>query len=211
MARRKTNRMLPMILVLLAIALAIAVLISVARAIFLPSSDGKNDKKPVETLIVDPQEALLNTSADRGVSLVARGPIVAQEAFRSYKMVITPSSRKLTLYEGYLDTVVDTWELSNNLKAYTQFVYALDKAGLTAGTPLGDDKNDTRGVCATGEIYSFSLLKDYQKESVANYWTSTCSGSPGSLKASAKQLIDLFVVQIPESREILKNVNVYSS
>ena len=42
MARRKSNRILPLVLVLIAIAIAIAVLISLARAVFLPSENNDN-------------------------------------------------------------------------------------------------------------------------------------------------------------------------
>ncbi len=211
MARRKSNRILPVILILIAIAIAIAVLISLARAIFLTSANEGKVKDSETSLILDPTAALLDTSADRSVALVASGPIVAQENFRSYQIIIGPSVRKLVLYQGYLDTVVDTLELGNNVAAYKQFVNALNKAGLTSGK-LADEADTNRlGVCATGEFYQFDLLKDYHNDLVARWWTSTCSGSPGTLKASAKQIIDLFVVQIPEARSILKNINVYSS
>lgn len=208
--RLAKSRALPLILVLIAIAITIAVLISLARAFFLPNSNDK-EVNPESSLVLDPTKALLDTSADRSVSLVASGPIVAQENFRSYQILISPSSRKLILYEGYLDTVVDSIELSNNVQAYTQFVNALNRANLTAGNPLKEDDNLRLGVCATGEFYQFDVLKNYNNEVDARYWTSTCSGSPGTLKANARQIIDLFVVQIPGAKSTLKNINVYSS
>ena len=213
MARRKSSRILPLVLVLVAIAIAIAVLISLARAIFLPSDSKKNndDSLTSQTQSLDPTAALLDTSADRSVSLIASGPIVAQENFRSYQITITPSERKLILYEGYLGTVVDSQSLDNNVNAYGQFVGALNLAGLTAAKTPEDLKDNRQGVCATGEYYQFDLLKNYNKDLVYRYWTSTCSGSSGTLKANAEQIIDLFVRQIPEARTILKNINVYVS
>ena len=83
MARRKSSRILPLVLVLVAIAIAIAVLISLARAILLPK-DSSNDNSTVQTQALNPTDELLNTEADRSVSLIASGPIVAQENFRSY-------------------------------------------------------------------------------------------------------------------------------
>jgi len=35
------------------------------------------------------------------VSLSVRGPIVADEDFRSYEIVISPNMRELSVYEGY--------------------------------------------------------------------------------------------------------------
>lgn len=210
MARRKSSRILPLVLVLVAIAIAIAVLISLARAILLPK-DSSNDNSTVQTQALNPTDELLNTEADRSVSLIASGPIVAQENFRSYQITITPSERKLILYEGYLGTVVDSQSLDNNVNAYGQFVGALNLAGLTAAKTPEDLKDNRQGVCATGEYYQFDLLKNYNKDLVYRYWSSTCSGSPGTLKANAEQIIDLFVRQIPEARTILKNINVYVS
>ena len=212
MARRKSNRILPLVLVLIAIAIAIAVLISLARAVFLPSENNDNQSTDqTQTQALDPTAALIDTSADRSVSLVASGPIVANENFRSYQILVSPSNRKLILYEGYLGRVVDSIDLDNNVNAYTQFVNALNLAGLTAAKIPDDLKDNRQGVCATGEYYQFDLNKNYDKDLVARYWTSTCSGSQGTLKADAKQIIDLFVVQIPDARTILKDINVYST
>ena len=212
MARRKSNRILPLVLVLIAIAIAIAVLISLARAVFLPSENNDNQSTgQTQTQALDPTAALIDTSADRSVSLVASGPIVANENFRSYQILVSPSSRKLILYEGYLGRVVDSIDLDNNVNAYTQFVNALNLAGLTAAKIPDDLKDNRQGVCATGEYYQFDLNKNYDKDLVARYWTSTCSGSTGTLKADAKQIIDLFVVQIPDARTILKDINVYAT
>ena len=211
MARRKSPRILPLVLVLAAIAIAVAVLISLARAIFLPSDNSKNDKDTSQSQTLNPTKELLNTESDRSVSLVASGPIVAQENFRSYQIIITPSERKLILYEGYLGTVVDSQSLDNNVNAYGQFVGALNLAGLTAAKTPEDLKDNRQGVCAIGEYYQFDLLKSYNKDLVFRYWSSTCPGSSGTLKANAEQIIDLFVRQIPDARTILKNINVYVS
>ncbi len=208
MARRRTSRILPVVLVLIAIVIATAVLISLAKAVFLGDNNGSKPKKEESSLTIDPAAALLDTAADRSVSLIASGPIVAQENFRSYQIVIGPSSRKLILYEGYLGTVVDSIEYSNNITAYAEFVNALYKANLVAGVPIHEEM-DRDGICATGEFYEFDLLKDYNRELVARYWTSTCGGSPGTLKANARQIIDLFIVQVPEARQTLKKINIY--
>ena len=118
MARRKSNRILPLVLVLIAIAIAIAVLISLARAVFLPSENNDNQSTgQTQTQALDPTAALIDASADRSVSLVASGPIVANENFRSYQILVSPSSRKLILYEGYLGRVVDSIDLDTKIFA----------------------------------------------------------------------------------------------
>lgn len=131
-----------------------------------------------------------------------RGPIVADEEFQSYAISISPSDRTITTYTGYLDTVKKKKSLDNNTKAYEQFVYALDKANYMKGeVPADDDKNDLRGICATGYVYEYSVVSG--DDVVKRLWSSTCKGSPGSLDASIEQLNTLYFDQIPGSKELV--------
>jgi len=140
------------------------------------------------------------------VSMTVRGPIVADEDFRSYQIVISPSERKFTAYTGYLDVITDQQTLTNNTAAYDQFVHALNKANMVAGTPFTGEKNNVLGVCATGKVYEFRTLNNGDDQTML--WTSTCSGSPGSLKASATQLSQLFLNQIPNGSNIEANLKI---
>jgi hypothetical protein len=141
--------------------------------------------------------------------MTVRGPIVANEQFHSYQMSINSLSRSLTTYQGYLEQPIASKAYDNNLKAYEQFVYALDKANYMNGDELTGDKNDTRGICATGLVYEFEVLN--ADATVKRLWTSTCKGSSGSLKASVSQIGDLFRAQIPDSTTLLRGLNLGSS
>lgn len=199
MARFTPSRIIPIALVLIIVAVAIAALVSLTRAVFFSGNSSTTTSK------VDVSRSeLLSTTVDRSVRLTVRGPIVADELFRSYQITITPSSRTLTTYTGYLDASVDQVALANNIPAYEQFVHALDKADLTKGTELSGDKNDTRGICATGRVSQFEILN--ASKSIKSLWTSTCGGSPGSLDASPSQLISLFVNQIPDASKLIRKV-----
>jgi hypothetical protein len=200
MVNYRTSRILPIILVIVIIIIAIAAIVSLARVVFFsggPSAPAVTDVS---------REALLNTSSGRSVSMTVRGPIVADEEFHSYKIEISASSRQLSTFKGYLNTVVDRTNLGNNVAAYEEFVHALDKADLADGTELEGDRNDVRGICATGRVYEFSILDG--NSTVKRLWTSTCKGSPGSLDASVNQLTELFVNQIPGSEALIKKVSV---
>lgn len=199
MARFTPSRIIPIALVLIIVVVAIAALTSLTRAVFF---SGSSTAPTIDTA----RTALLSTTVDRAVRLTVRGPIVADESFHSYQITITPSSRTLTTYTGYLDTQVDQIALGNNIPSYEQFVYALDKANLEKGTQLTGDKNDTRGVCATGRVYQFDILSG--STSVKNLWTSTCSGSTGSLDANVTQLTNLFVNQFPSSSNVIRKINL---
>jgi hypothetical protein len=138
--------------------------------------------------------------------MTVRGPIVADENFRSYRITVDANSRDLTTYSGYLDQQIDSKDLSNNIQAYEQFVFALNRANLVKGVPFNDDKDDTRGICATGKVYEFEVIDS--GSIVKRLWTSTCKGSAGSLKASVSQIQNLFLQQIPDNQPILKAVKL---
>jgi hypothetical protein len=199
MYKGNSSRIVPIILVLIVVAIAIAGLVSVGRMIF---GGDQTDPNQVDV----GREALLNTSVDRSVRMTVRGPIVADEQFRSYRITVTPTSRQLVTYAGYLESVIDTKQYSNNVKAYEQFVHALDKANMMNGEAFEGDKDDIRGICATGNVYEFEVLRG--SSSVKRLWTSTCKGSPGSFKANVEQVENLFLEQVPDSRDMLRDLDI---
>lgn len=201
MARLSSSRIIPVVLVIIIVAVTIAALISLTRAVFF-SSTSTTENNSVDISKV----ALLSTTSERSVRLTVRGPIVADELFHSYQITISPSSRMLNTYSGYLAGQVDQLALTNNIPAYEQFVYALDKANLVKGAELTGDKNDTRGICATGRVYQFEVIK--ADNIIKDLWTSTCKGSVGSLDADVDQLTDLFIDQLPSASTLIRKVKL---
>jgi len=200
MANYRTSRIVPIILVILIIVIAVAALVSLARVVFFSGTDA-----PAAVVDVS-RESLLNTGAGRSVTMTVRGPIVADEAFHSYKIDISANSREIRTYNGYIDRLVAESVLPNSVASYEEFVYALDKADLADGVELSGDKNDVRGICATGRVYEFTIANN--GESVKKLWTSTCRGSAGSLDASVDQLTNLFLNQIPDASKLIKKVSL---
>jgi hypothetical protein len=201
MAKYKNSRILPTILVVVIVIIAIVALISGARAIFFSGSSTKDEV--TDTTVA----SLLSTSVSSSVSMSVRGPIVADEDFHSYRIVISPTSRQITTYNGYLGTVIAQQTLGNNTAAYEEFVNALNLAKMTAGNePKDEENNDVRGICATGKLSEFSILSNDM--SVETLWTSTCDGSKGTLRASAAQLSNLFIAQIPDSEKLIRAVSL---
>ena len=142
----------------------------------------------------------------RSVCLTVRGPIVANENFRSYSITITPDSREMITYEGYLDNQIDRKRLDNNTKAYTELVYALDKRKMMDGKDLTDEQNDLRGICASGKIYKFETIKN--NSVVKSLWTSDCSGSKGSAQANVNEILDMFLKQIPDGKKMASGIGL---
>jgi len=198
MSDHRISRIIPIALTLIVVAVSIAALISLARNIFFPGDVKTSSQTDIS------KEALLSTAVDRSVSMTVRGKIVADETFRSYKIQITPTSRKITTYKGYLTEPIQNISLENNTPAYEQFVYALYKANFMKSNELTGDNNDIRGICATGNIYEFQISK--ANKPVKQLWTSTCSGSKGSLNASVEQLTNLFTTQIPDAKTLINKL-----
>jgi hypothetical protein len=199
MVSYRTSRILPIILIIVIIVIAVAAIVSLARIVFFSGSS-------TPAVVDESRTALLSTSAGRSVSMTVRGPIVADEEFHSYQIDVSPTGRSIKTYTGYLESVVASNSLTNSVAAYEQFVYALDKADLARGIELEGDRNDVRGVCATGRVYEFSILNN--EEPIKKLWTSTCKGSTGSLKASVTQLTSLFVNQIPDADTLIKKIKL---
>jgi hypothetical protein len=189
---RGITRFIPIIFIIVIVFLAVAAIVSVVRIIATSS------QAPQETQQVDASsQALLDTSADRSVRMTVRGPIVADDNFRSYQVTVSPSKREFTRYRGYLDTPLVTKTYENNAKAYDEFVHALSIAGLAKGEPLTGEDDDTRGICAGGAVYEFEIINGAHV--VERLWTTSCQNIKGSLVADAGQVQQLFLSQIPDA------------
>ena len=199
--RNSFSRFVPILLVIVITIVAVAAVIAIGRALF-----GKNDSGQTDQNVNTGQVALLSTEEGRAVRLTVRGPIVANENFRSYSVIISPSSRDMTTYEGYLDKEINQKKLDNNMKAYTELVYALDKRKMMNGTQLTEQQNDLRGICASGKVYKFETLKD--NSVVKSLWTSDCSGSKGSAQANVNEILDMFLKQIPDAKKMAAGIGL---
>ena len=195
------SRFVPILLVIVITIVAVAAVIAIGRALF-----GKNDSGQADQNVNTGQVALLSTEEGSAVRLTVRGPIVANENFRSYSVIISPSSRDMTTYEGYLDKEINQKKLDNNVKAYPELVYALDKRKMMNGTQLTEQQNDLRGICASGKVYKFETLKD--NSVVKSLWTSDCSGSKGSAQANVNEILDMFLKQIPDGKKMAAGIGL---
>lgn len=202
--RNSISRFIPILLVIIITIVAVAAVIAIGRALF--GDGGSPNNSQPNPNIEDAKTALLSTDVDRSVRLTVRGPIVANENFRSYSITITPDSREMITYEGYLDNQIDRKRLDNNTKAYTELVYALDKRKMIDGKDLTDEQNDLRGICASGKIYKFETIKN--NSVVKSLWTSDCSGSKGSAQANVNEILDMFLKQIPDGKKMASGIGL---
>lgn len=191
MYRGSTPRIVPIIIIIVVVALVIAGLVAVGRMVIGGTGDSSDSSNSTASI----SKAVLDTTAGRSVRWTVRGPIVADEDFRSYQITVGPSERTYIVYSGYLERVISSKTYGNNTRAYEEFVYALDNANISK--MRSTDTNDLRGVCATGGIaYRFETLED--DEADQSLWSSTCSESKGSMASDPLKIHALFVNQIPD-------------
>lgn len=201
MYRGSKPRIVPLLIAVVVIGLLIAGLVSLGRLIFLPNSSSNQQSKSASQPVL--QDEVLKTTADRSVRYTVRGSLVADENFRSYQITISPTERTIVEYKGYLSEVTNTRTFGNNFAAYDEFVHALSNADIGKTRSISDD--DMRGVCATnGRLYQFETLAE--GKTTRSIWTSTCSGSPGTMTAKISQVHALFVNQIPDFKPMFDKV-----
>lgn len=209
--KEKLIRIAPILLIIAIAILSIITVVTIVNAFMNGGNSSPEQSQQVSNESSKEENSssskeLLNTDQNRSVKMAVRGPIVAQENFRSYTVEVSPKFRKLTTYKGYLGEVIKEVKLDNNAESYTQFVNALNKANMMKGTAFSGEADDLAGVCATGHLYDFSMLKDDNIEK--HLWTSTCSGSKGSLIANTKQLQNLFIAQVPGNEQIVRDLGI---
>ena len=202
-SKNSLSRFIPILLVIVIMIVAIAAVIAIGRALL----GGGSSNNSTNTVVTDEgRTALLTVDNSRSVRLTVRGPIVANENFRSYRVTISPEERDITTYGGYLENVLETKKFDNNNRAYEELVHALDKRRMMDGRVLAEEQNDLRGICASGQIYQFETLVN--GETVRSLWTSDCDGSKGSATANVSEVINMFLNQIPEGRKIVSGVGL---
>lgn len=202
-SKKSLSRFVPILLVILITIVAVAAVIAIGRAL-LGGDSGKNNESAVVT--DEGRVALLTVDTSRSVRLTVRGPIVADEKFRSYQISIGTESRIMTTHEGYLGNVLEEKKFDNNIPAYEELIHALDKRRMMDGRTLTDEQNDLRGICASKMIYQFETLVN--GEPVRSLWTSDCEGSKGSALANVSEVISMFLNQIPDGRAMASGVGL---
>lgn len=201
-SRNSFSRFVPILLVVVITIVAVAAVIAIGSSLL----GGGQPKQDTSSTADEGRDALLSTDVSRSVRLTVRGPIVADEKFRSYQITVGPDSRKMTIYEGYLEKPIDSKSFDNNAKAYEELVYALDKRKMMTGKALTDEQNDLRGVCASKKIYELETLVN--GEAVKKLWTSDCEGAKGSALGNVPDIIDMFMNQIPEGKKMASSVGL---
>lgn len=198
MYKGNRSKFFPIVVIIVIIAIIVFGLVSVIRMLF---NRGDSTPEPKTTSV---SSQLLNTADNQSVSMIVRGPVVANEQFRSYQVTISPSGRSITAWQGYDKTnVIATRSYDNNTSAYTQFVNALDYAGYAKTNATKN--NDTKGLCADGKVYNFQIGSG--SNVTDDRWTTNC-GVKGSFGGNGPAIRELFLDQLPEASDITNQIDL---
>lgn len=168
------------------------------RALF--RSIGSTDKVPVEQTVKLGDYASKNSS----VTMIISGPVVADENYRSVRIVVTKEYRRIEILQGFKYEVISEKSYPNNEEAYKAFLKALTGAGYGKSRIQNIGKVDEVTACASGTRTKFEV--GAIGESSNTWWTSTCATQPGTFGGNSGSITGYFKSQIPDYDTITKDI-----
>lgn len=176
---------------LAAIGLIVLVFVLVIRGF----SGGAKQEEPIDLV------GYGNT--DAYVRLTVEGPVVANQNHNAYQITIDRGQAKIETFKGYEREAIDTRTYDNNEEAYETLLLALDRSGFTRAIKE-DRPTDPRGVCPTGNRYTYELVDG--NSTILESWSATCH--KGTFRGESTQVRNLFTRQIPDFGRLTNKLNL---
>ncbi len=151
----------------------------------------------------------LTDYADTGARAVyeIEGEINAEELHRTIRISVDRNIRRVEVLNGYNKAVSKTQEFPNTQAAYDEFLHALKNAGYNHRKEA--QATDEKGVCPLGQRYVYQI--EEFGDDLIRLWSTSCGKKYGSFAGNASLVQRLFQKQIPEYREFVRDVKLYSS
>lgn len=193
MRRGRPTRAGAILLMVIAAVVIVGGLLWAGQALFSGGSTTDSDN-------LSSGQKLLNDPTDTtSVRMSVRGPIVAKENHYSIIISIAQTERTITTFRGYDGDVISTQTIGNTKAAFSDFLAALNRASfMTEDKSIG---TENQGICAVGQLIFFEILED--DKSVGKLWTTSCPKLNGNFGGLVTNVQDLFLNQIPNSRDII--------
>lgn len=192
-------KLFPIVVIIIVIAIVVFGVVSLIRMFV-----GGGSSQQAATPEASTSSKLLDTSSSQSVVMYVRGPIVADEKFRSFAVTISPTGRSITAWQGYArSNVVATESYSNDTAAYKEFVNALNYAGYAKTRDVKN--NDTEGLCANGKVYNFQIMNGGNVSD--NRWTTNCDVK-GTFAGNGPAVRNLFLEQIPAAQQVTSKIDL---
>jgi hypothetical protein len=174
-------------------------LIIVLIILLFTGGGGSGPKKPKTTMSLADY-----ASTGAVVRLTIDGPIVADQNHQAVQITVGQDDTTYEQIQGYQGTVVNQQSFVNNQNSYSNFLYALGRAGFTQGDSSKALANE-KGYCPTGNRYIFELINN--GTTVQRYWSTSCSG-PKTYKGSRSLTLTLFEAQVPNYNNLTQDLNI---
>ena len=176
------------------------VFVLIASIFWVVNSGGPEPNAPVENAVV------LTEYADTSAKVVyeLHGELVGEGERQSIRITIDRNQRLFEVLDGYQQKVMVSKSFPNNAAAFEEFGYGLSRAGFVLEQYARFETE--KGVCPNGNITIYKLVD--AGEDVSRLWGSTCSEKDGSFDGNRRVVKDLFEDQIPEYRDLARDVNL---
>jgi hypothetical protein len=143
-----------------------------------------------------------NSSAD--VSMTIDGTINDNQDHQQVKVIVSEDETTFEQIQGYQGNVIKSQTYPNNLNSYTNFLFALERAGFTEGDSSPALSNDL-GYCPLGDRYIFELNQN--GKDLEHYWATNCSGTK-TYDGNLNLTLTLFQNQVPNYGAIAGNTDL---
>lgn len=136
--------------------------------------------------------------------LTINGPINSDQEHQAVRITV---GRDDTVYEqikGYEGTVSSQQTFVSNSDAYSNFLYAIGRAGFLRGDGTKALANE-KGYCPLGQRYVFELIDG--AETLQRYWATSCGGAPKTYRGNVNLTNRLFQAQVPGYTDLTNNLS----
>jgi hypothetical protein len=137
--------------------------------------------------------------------LTIDGEVDAQQEHSAIRIIVSRSESRLEVLEGYDRVLTESRSYASNQEAYGVFLRALDRMGYTLGDS-DPDLRDERGFCPTGRRYIYEIVDG--TDVIQKFWSTSCDRDEGTFQGAGNRVLDLFREQIPDYRQLTRNVEL---
>ena len=141
---------------------------------------------------------------DSVVSHTTQGRLVGNDTYKSIRITVNQSERRIELLSGYDNSVERAQSYPNTSEAYKNFIYALATAGFSREKDSAF--KDEKGVCPQGKRVTYTLRES--DKDVVRLWSTSCGRGQGNFGGDYGIVRQLFQDQITDYSKFVSGVRL---